>query len=174
MNIAPLIGAPVQIAYAVPDAEEHAARWVALGAGPFFVRRHICVADVFHRGKPAEFDHTSAYGQWGAVMVELVQDHGSGPNVIRDMYAPGESGLHHLAFFVDDLDAVTADLGRAGFPLAMRAATGGGTRFHFVDAVANHGHMFELYERTGHLAAFYAQVALAAQGWDGSDPVRIL
>lgn len=56
----------------------------------------------------------------------------------------------------------------------MRAATGGGTRFHFVDAVATHGHMFELYERTGHLAAFYAQVALAAQGWDGSDPVRIL
>jgi hypothetical protein len=165
----------VQIAYAVPDAVEAAHRWAAeQGAGPFVVRQHIAVTDVVHRGDPATFDHTSAYGQWGSIMVELVQDHGTGPSAVREMYAADESGLHHLAFFVDDLDLTTARLADAGHPLAMSAVAGGGVRFHFVDAVATHGHFFELYEPTEHLRRFYAMVASAAQGWDGSDPVRML
>ncbi len=110
----PGLGAPVQIAYAVPDAAAAAAEWAATyGAGPFFVRPHITVTNVRYRGRPAEFDHTSAYGQWGGIMVELVQDHGAGPSAVRDMYAPEESGLHHLAFFVDVhpyLDRFAADV----------------------------------------------------------------
>jgi catechol 2,3-dioxygenase-like lactoylglutathione lyase family enzyme len=169
-----LLGPPVQIAYVVDDAAESAHRWASeLGAGPFFVRPHIPVTDVVYRGKPGSFDHTSAYGQWGSVMVELVQDHGSGPSAVRDMYAPGQSGLHHLAFFVDDLDLAVSKLGTLGYPLAMSATAGGGVRFHFVDAVASHGHMFELYEPSEHLRTFYAMVADAASGWDGSEPVRL-
>lgn len=162
----------MQIAYAVPDAVEAARRWAELGAGPFFVREHIPVGDVRLRGEPAEFDHTSAYGQWGAVMVELVQDHGVGPSVVRDMFGPGQSGLHHLAFFVDDLDVATDALDRAGYPLAMSAIAGSGTRFHFVDARSTHGHMLELYAGTEHLRSFYAMVAAAAVDWTGSNPVR--
>ena len=60
------------------------------------------------RGTPGTFDHSSAYGQWGAIMVELVEDHGDGPSPVRDMFPPDGSGLHHLAFFVDDLDAAVA------------------------------------------------------------------
>lgn len=169
------LGAPVQIAYAVPDAEVAAHRWARdLGAGPFFLRRHIPLASVTHRGAPSTFDHTSAYGQWGNVMVELVQDHGTGPSVVRERYAPHESGLHHLAYFVDDLDATTAALASLGYPLATAAATSSGLRFHFVDATADLGHYLELYERNEHLGAFYDRVAGASSGWDGSEPVRIV
>ena len=42
-----------------------------------------------------QFDHSSAYGQWGDVMVELVEEH------TPPLVAPG-SGVHHLAFIVDD------------------------------------------------------------------------
>jgi len=168
------LGAPVQIAYAVPDAVAAAHHWAAeYGAGPFTVLPHIEVVDVFHRGVPAVFDHSSAYGQWGSVMVELVQDHGTGPSAVRDLYGPRESGLHHLAFFVEGLDATTARLNAAGHPTAMTAATRGGTRFHFVDTSAALGHMVELYERTEHLAAFYARIAADADGWNGNDPVRV-
>jgi len=170
-----VLGPPVQIAYAVPDASLAAAQWaVSCGAGPFFVREHIPLVDVQVRGKPGTFDHSSAYGQWGSVMVELVQDHTVGPSPVRERFAPDESGLHHLAFFVDDLDDATARLVAAGHPLAMSAGTAGGMRFHFVDAIATHGHMFELYEPTAQLRGFYAMVAGAADGWDGSDPVRML
>ena len=169
----PLLGPPVQIAYAVPDVRAAARTWADLwGAGPFFVREHIPVADVVYRGQPGVFDHSSAYGQWGDVMVELVQDHGTGPSAVRDVYTREESGLHHLAYFVDDLDATAARLADVGYPLAMSATSRGGVRFHFVDARSTHGHMLELYEPSVHLRAFYAAVAAAAAGWDGSDPLR--
>jgi catechol 2,3-dioxygenase-like lactoylglutathione lyase family enzyme len=168
------LGRPVQIAYAVPDAVAHARRWAAeLGAGPFFVRPHIEVLDVFHRGAPATFDHTAAYGQWGDVMVELVEDHTDGPSVVRDMYPSGAMGVHHLAFFVPDIAAATAGLNALGHATAMTARTRSGIRFHFIDTSARLGHMVELYERSTPLSAFYAQVADAAKDWDGSDPVRI-
>ncbi len=169
------LGSPVQIAYAVPDAARAAALWAeTTGAGPFFVRSHIEVTDVVHRGIPSTFDHSSAYGQWGPVMVELVQDHGTGPSVVRDLFDQHGSGLHHLGFFVVDADAAVDSLEVAGYPLVMSATTRGGVRFHFVDAIASHGHLFELYEPTDHLRGFYAMVADAAAGWDGRDPVRHL
>jgi hypothetical protein len=170
-----LLGAPVQIAYAVPDAVAAAARWVRdFGAGPFFVRPHVELVDVMYRGAPGAFDHTSAYGQWGGVMLELVQDHGTGPSPVRELFGEGESGLHHLAFFVDDLHTALSGLVDEGLSLAMSARTVGGVEFHFVDAVASHGHMLELYRPTGRVRRFYSMIRDASVGWDGSDPVRML
>jgi catechol 2,3-dioxygenase-like lactoylglutathione lyase family enzyme len=169
------LGRPVQLAYAVPDAATAAVRWAEqFGAGPFFVRRHIPLVDVVHRGRPADFDHTSAYGQWGDVMVELIQDHGNRPSVVGDVFPPGTSGLHHLAFILDDVDATIRRLLAAGHELAMSARTPGGVEFHFVDTVATLGHMLELYPSSERLLAFYAMVADAARDWDGADPVRAL
>ena len=172
MNPVTALGPPVQIAYAVPDAKAAAETWAhQCGAGPFFLSEHITVTDVTYRGQPSEFDHTSAYGQWGSLMVELVQDHGSGPSAVRELYAPDESGLHHLAFMVDSLDQALAALHGQGMQVAMDAMAGQ-TRFVFVDALDQLGHFIELYEGSDGLRGFYAMVANAAQGWDGSDPVR--
>ena len=114
------LGAPVQIAYAVPDAKVAAVEWARrYGAGPFVLQQHIQLKDVIYRGNPSQFDHSSAFGQWGEIMVELMQDHNTGPSVVRDMYAVGEAGLHHVSFMVDDLDAATERLVEAGFPVAM-------------------------------------------------------
>lgn len=171
----PGLARPVQLAYAVPDAVEAARRWARdLGAGPFLVRPHIPLARVEYRGAPGEFDHTSAYGQWGSLMVELVQVHGTTPNVVNERFAPHESGLHHVAYIVDDLAATSAALTARGHATAMSAWTSSGLQFDFVDTVAEFGHMLELYERNEHLVAFYARVADAAIGWDGSDPVRVI
>lgn len=169
------LGPPVQIAYAVPDVEVFARRWVeSTGAGPFFVRHHIPVTDVRYRGRPAEFDHSSAYGQWGDVMLELVRCHTPGPNVVTDVIGDSPTGLHHLAFWVDDLDGATERLVDHGHEPALTARTGNGTEFRFVDASRHLGHMIELYVATDHVRRFYAMVADAAQGWDGTDPVRVL
>jgi catechol 2,3-dioxygenase-like lactoylglutathione lyase family enzyme len=169
-----VLGPPVQIAYAVPDVDVAAARWAAdLGAGPFFIRRHIEGNDVVYRGAPAVFDHSSAYGQWGSVMVELMQDHGTAPSIVRERYGVTETGLHHLAFVVPDLDAATAHLVALGFDLAMSARSTN-TRYHFVDTVPALGHMVELYERSERLASFYGFVRDAAVGWSGDDPIREL
>ena len=167
------LGAPVQIAYAVNDLDA-AARWWAdvVGAGPFFVNEHIAVTNVRYRGQPGSFDHSSAYGQWGSVMVELVKDHTVGPSPVRDVVGVDGEGLHHLAFFAADLAAVSARLAALGWPEALYAETASGQAFMFHDATAQLGHMMELYEPTPALVGFYAAVADAALGWDGNDPVR--
>jgi hypothetical protein len=168
------LGPPVQVAYVVPDVDVAARQWVTdIGAGPFFIRRHIEANDVMYRNQPGEFDHSSAYGQWGPLMVELMQDHGTAPSVVRERFGPSDSGLHHLAFIVRDLDEATRQLGTSGFELVMTARSTS-TRYYFVDAVATLGHMIELYERSSRLEAFYDMVRNAADGWNGADPLREL
>jgi Glyoxalase/Bleomycin resistance protein/Dioxygenase superfamily len=167
-----VLGPPVQIAYAVPDVDAAASRWAAeFGAGPFFIRRHIEGHEIVYRGAPAVFDHSSAYGQWGPLMVELIQDHGTGPSVVRERYGANETGLHHVAFVVTNLGAATDHLESLGFELAMSARSTN-TRYHFMDTVSTLGHMVELYERSDRLEGFYALVRDAAVGWTGNDPLR--
>ncbi len=168
-----LLGPPVQIAYAVTDLDVAARQWTErFGAGPFFVNEHIAVVNVRYRGAAGSFDHSSAYGQWGEVMVELVKDHTVGPSPVADVVGPGGTGLHHLAYFVDDLATAQSGLCRLGWPEALRAQTPSGFAFAFHDAVGTVGHMIEIYEATPALRGFYTMVREAAVGWDGSYPVR--
>lgn len=160
---------PVQLAYAVDDVVAAARRWSARGIGPFFVIEHIAVHDARVNGVPSTFDHSSAYGQWGALMVELICQHDDGAERIV-----GSSGLHHVAGFVDDFATAASELVAAGCPEVLYAETGAGMSFGFYDARGEHGHLVEIYERTERLAGFYEMVRAAADGWDGRDPVRML
>ncbi len=149
------LGAPVQIAYAVDDVHAAAARFAAeTGAGPFFVVEHIALAEVRRADGATAFDHSSAYGQWGEVMVELVQEHGAA------LVSPPR--LHHLAFLVPDLAAARAACVGRGWPELLWAITAGGQEFAFHDARAELGHLVELYEPSPRLLAFYARVRAMA------------
>jgi catechol 2,3-dioxygenase-like lactoylglutathione lyase family enzyme len=160
-----MAGGPVQIAYGVTDVRAAASRWTAYGAGPFFVRDHIPVDEVKVDGRPGVFDHSSAYGQWGQIMVELVAVHE--PSSL----APTGAGIHHVAYFVASHDQAAAELADAGF-LGVLRARAGATWFSFHDARTELGHLIEIYEATEPLRRFYAMVAEAAAGWDGRDPIR--
>jgi hypothetical protein len=163
------IAEPVQIAYAVDDVNAAAPRWAARGAGPFFVREHIDLHNVRVRGHPATFDHSSAYGQWGAVMVELIHQHDSGTDPVV-----ATAGIHHVAFFVDRLAEAAAALTAGGHDEVLYAETRTGMPFAFHDARLDLGHLIEIYERTPPLDRFYRMVRDASINWDGSDPVRPL
>jgi len=113
-----LAGGPVQFGIGVDDMHAAVTEWEAKGAGPFVVREHIEV-------EPSWFDHSSAYGWWGEIMVELVHVH-----------APAElswCGAHHVAFFVESFADAQAQLTAAGFPSVLTARAGT-TDFAFHDA----------------------------------------
>jgi len=167
------LGPPVQIAYAVSDIFRGVDKWIKdFGAGPFFIAEHIPIKNVIYRGQPSELDITVAYGQWGEIMIELVQDNGEGPSIIRDLYPPQKSGLHHLAYFVNDMDLVSAKLVEEGYVLAM-SGQAGENRFQFFDAISEMGHFLEIYEPIESLKSLYERVRSASINWDGSDPLRI-
>jgi len=155
-----------QVAYFCADARAAArAHHAAFGSGPFFVADHIPLARAVHRGTERLLDHTSAYGQWGDVMIEFVQQNNPGPSPFHDLYPEGAGryGLHHVAVFVDDVDAALADFAARGAPCALRAEMNDGFVFAFADTSATLGHMTELYTQTEGLTGFYALVAKAAR-----------
>ena len=164
-----------QVAYFVPDAVAAARDHARLfGSGPFFVAEHIPLRKALHRGREAYLDHTSAYGQWGDVMIEFVQQNNAGPSAFHDVYpeGSGRSGFHHVALIVDDLASSRRAFAGAGLTEALYAEMNDGFAFVMVDAVERHGHMIELYEGVAALTGFYAMVKNAAKGFDGTDPIR--
>ena len=166
-----------QLAYFVPDIDAAAtAHSAAFGSGPYFAFRHVPLISSEHRGVERPFDHSSAYGQWGNVMVEFLQQHNPDPSACHDLYpqGSGQYGLHHTAVWVNNLQEAITRFDAAGMPLAQISTTAFGTDFAFVDARSSLGHMIELYEGTAILRGFYAMVRESAQGWDGSDPIREL
>jgi hypothetical protein len=167
--------APAQIAYHVPDPERAAQRLARrFGWGPFFLFEHIALARCLYRGAPARFDHTSAYGQAGDLMVELITQHDDSPSVLRERFEATATGVHHVARFVADLPAALEAARADGTAVALEARTASGTDFAMLDTVADLGHMVELYVGEGDLLKFYRYVRRAAEGWDGGTPLRRL
>lgn len=165
----------VQMAYFVRDVESAAlAAAKRFGAGPFFLLRDIALAKGEVAGRPQTFIHSSAYGQWGQLMMEFVQQDEEGPSPFRMMYEAGEEGLHHVAMMVDSMPETFAECERLNLPIAAKAVTLSGIEFSFIDTVKEMGHMIEIYEKSEELLEFYRMVREAAIGWDGRDPVRAL
>jgi hypothetical protein len=166
-----------QIAYFVADARRAAlAHHRRFGSGPFFVAEHIPLRHSLHRGVQRPLDHTSAYGQWGGVMLEFVQQNNPGPSAFHDLYPEdsGRYGMHHVAVFVADMRTAIEGCNAAGYPTALYAEMNDGFAFAMIDMVAESGHMLELYEPLPQLSGFYDFVARAADGFDGTDPVRTI
>lgn len=90
-------------------------------------------------------------------MIELFCQHDDAPSAVRERFAENETGLHHVACFVDDYIAALEQAAAAGLTVAMTARAGT-TDFAFVDDVAARGHYWELYEGTDALQGFYDHV----------------
>ena len=150
-----------QVAYGVTDPPTAASRWEERhGAGPFIVNPHIELTDVVHRGEVGSLDHSSAYGRWGNVMVELIEVHDAEPAGLLDLVTTGAGGLHHAAVFADDLDVAAAVCEGLGHPEVVRASTSHGVRFAWFDARRDLGHLVEVYERHPLLTGFYERLEI--------------
>jgi len=113
------------VGYVVDDLPAAAARFAErFGAGPFYAFEHILFDEVTHRGDPAVYDHSSAFGQCGPIIVELTQVHDVRP------------------------------AGLASDPLL--------------------GHPIEVLQSRDELLGFYDMVRRASEGWDGTDPYRLV
>ena len=164
-----------QVAYFVDDIENQARKMAAtFGAGPFYIVRDIKLAWGEHRGKSCPFVHSSAYGQWGDIMLELVQQDSDGPSPFRDLYPPGKTGLHHVATIVENLPEAYQYFAQHNIHLATRAMTQTGTEFSFLDATDTLGHFIEVYESSDALLSFYDKIRNASHHWNGNEPVRTI
>lgn len=166
-----------QIAWVVDDLDAAIRHWQqSARIGPFYVGEHVggIFTEATHRGNPVEVDMSCAIAQSGPVQIELIKQHGGSPSPYRDVYAEGESGLHHLCSFVDDVEAECRNYQAQGFEVVMTGVVAGQTSVAYVDTRPMTGCMTELMERTGLVVDMFAAAAAAAADWDGTDPIRNL
>ncbi|OMC36728.1 hypothetical protein A5740_00180 [Mycobacterium sp. GA-1841] len=166
-----------QIAWVVDDLDKAVEQWQQTARiGPFFVGSHVgaIFTEATHRGAAVDIDISCAIAQAGGVQIELIKQHDNAPSPYRDVYADGESGLHHICSLVDDVEAECRNYQEHGFEVVMNAVVAGETRVAYVDTRPMIGCMTELMGRQGLAVKMFAAAAAAADDWDGSDPVRDL
>jgi catechol 2,3-dioxygenase-like lactoylglutathione lyase family enzyme len=160
------------IGYVVDDLEAAVARFAATyGAGPFFAIEHMHFDAVSYLGGPAQYDHSSAFGQWGPIIVELSQVHAAEPSGLRDALVKPGGGIGHVAWLCDSLSEETARLEAAGFRAFHAGRTGPASAVWF-DGAPLLGHPVEVLERRPEILGFYAGIAAAAEDWDGREELR--
>jgi Glyoxalase/Bleomycin resistance protein/Dioxygenase superfamily len=164
----------VQIGWSVDDIDSAVTRWVkSLGVGPFFALRNAQFNSVTHRGKPSVFDHSAAFTQWGEFQIELMQQHGDYPSVLRDICPPTETRIVSFSWFVDDLAAETRRMNSLGFQTAFTASEVSiDLRMAWFDTRSILGAMAEVYQENPAARLICKKVADAAAGWDGQRPLR--
>jgi hypothetical protein len=162
------------VGYVVEDLRAGVERFARdFGAGPFFAMEHIAFDEVTFEGGPAVYDHSSAFGQWGPVIVEITHIHDAQPAGLREaLTRPGE-GIGHVAWLADDLAAETARLEAAGLRPFHSGRVGPVSAVWF-DGGPLFGHPVEVLQRREELLGFYEMVGDAAEGWDGSEPFRAM
>jgi hypothetical protein len=170
----PFHGPIHHLGYVVEDLEATVQRLVSeLGAGPFFVVRDVPFDEVTSRGQAATFDHDSAFGQCGAMPIEVMQVKRLEPERVRAGFSQSPPQLHHTAYVVprERLAGAREDLERRGLPAFLRATLGDvDSTLH--EAAHVTGHNVELHADSQGLRDFFALIHDASVDWDGTDPLR--
>jgi len=159
------------IGYVVEDLEAGIQRAVAtLGAGPFFAIEHMRLDEVTYLASAADYDHSSAFGRWGPILIELTVVHAARPEGLRRALARDTPGIGHVGWLVESLDQETARLRAVGLR-PFHSGRAGPVSAVWFDGPGL-GHHVEVLQRSDELLSFYATVRAAADGWDGTDPIR--
>ncbi|KAA0107713.1 VOC family protein [Mycolicibacterium sp. P1-5] len=162
----------MQMCWVVPDVRSAIDSWVdSAGVGPFFWFDGVDCVGGQHRGRAAEFPKvTAAIAYAGDVQIELVAQDNDDPGVFRDLFGPGQSGLHHMALICKNYESERDTYVAAGAELAFEG-TIGNSRTCWVDTAASLGFMIELLEQSASRDAGFAAMRAAAESWDGTNPI---
>jgi methylmalonyl-CoA/ethylmalonyl-CoA epimerase len=168
------LGKPHHCAYLVEDIEASVEGLVVrLGAGPFFLVQNVPLENVLSRGEPAEFRHSSAFGSLGEAVIELIQPARLAPFRVEERFAGPRPRIQHVAYVLpsESVREVRSELDARDVPAYLSSQLGAlDTTLH--DAAALLGHDLEIHADVEGLHQFFAMVRAAAEGWDGSEPLR--
>ena len=168
------LGEPHHCAYVVDDIEATVNRLVdQLGAGPFFLVEDVPLEDVISRGQPAELVHDSAFGYCGGGAIELIEVVSLAPERVERGFSGARPRIQHVGYVVPATEVadLRSSLDERGLTQYLSSQLGEvETTLH--DASATLGHDIEIHVDNQGLHDFFSMVSGAAEGWDGSKPLR--
>jgi hypothetical protein len=171
VGVPSFLGPIRQMAFVVDDIEASAAQWAQRhGIGPWFVF-DVDFPDTEYRGRRVPMRARMALAQSGGQQIELIQPDRSLPSLYTEFIDRGGAGVHHVCYWCD-LDVAWQHFSAFGAEMVQRGTTGNGGRFMYLTGTTGLAYL-EFVEVNAAMAAFFDVVAAAAQGWDGTDPVRV-
>lgn len=167
-------GRVVQIAYLVEDMDAAMAHWLReAGLGPWTCFRNIEL-DARFDGKPLKLRIHEGLAYMGDLQIQLVQS--LNPAEERTPYQAylraGRWGVHHMAFFSEDIDADVARAMQQGFGRVCEMRDKAGYRYFYCQSGAMPDVWIEFLEVYPRLREIFATGIADAEAWDGSDPIR--
>ncbi len=145
---APGITSIDQVAVVVRDLDAAMARyWTELGIGPWNVYTygpHRCSTMTF-RGVEQPYMMKLALAQVGATQYELIEPI-EGPTTYHEYLGERGEGLHHLGYYVADIDVEIARMAALGYPLLQSGRGFGGDgdgAYAYFDSEAGFGCIVE-------------------------------
>lgn len=158
-----------QSGYLVEDLDDAVRHWVeVMGVGPFFVIPDVRMTNPVYRGAPCEARIDIALANSGDLQIELVVQTNDAPSIYREWLEDARFGLHHVGFFVEDIESCLGALD----PKPTRVQHG--DNFCYIDTQHHPGTYTELIQRSPTMRELFGMIHAAAEDWDGSEPVRRL
>jgi len=170
-----LPGAVRQVGYVVRDLDQTVADWLRMGVGPWFVMRGQSQS-VLYRGRPCTVSLSMAFANSGDLQIEVIQQEDGEPSIFGEYLASGrESGVHQLAWWTADYAEAIRSAEALGWPVVWSGGEEGkGARFAYLEPPSGPAPIVEIMELTPAVEGLAALVRGAADGWDGTAPIRPL
>jgi hypothetical protein len=162
-----------QIGYVVSDFDQALASWLELGVGPWYVIRTRPQRAIY-RGQPCDVTLSIGLANSGDLQIEVIHQQDDTPSIFTEFLSSSREGFHQLAWWTDDFDATLRGAEVAGWPVVWWGGEDEATRFAYLEPAGGPATVFELMELTEATVAMAKLVRDAADGWDGSDPIRVL
>jgi catechol 2,3-dioxygenase-like lactoylglutathione lyase family enzyme len=172
MQVPTIFGRPiVHVGYSV-DSIEQAVDFLAesLGAGPFFLMKDIRIPVLRNAAGPIVWEHSAAFGQCGNINIELQQTDKLEPSNAFGPTYERRNQFNHVAYIVDDLAQERRRLDAMGLELLFEGINGPHESVLYDAPLL--GHTIEVHKDFRLFQEFRAVMKDAADGWDGTDPLR--
>jgi methylmalonyl-CoA/ethylmalonyl-CoA epimerase len=165
-------GAVTQIAYVSLDLGADIEYWTKeMGVGPFLRLDHIQFTRTIYQGQDCLLDVSAAFGYWGDIQVELIEQHNATPSVFKSWSDSGALGIHHVCVLVTDLSVVRARCLESGGDIVQEAWLTGVGSVIYVNFAAGHSGLIEFAELASSTIDLFSNLRRATKEWDGSNPV---
>lgn len=174
MSASPLPGRVRLVSFVVHDFDRALQSWLAAGVGPWFVIRDLRL-DAVYRSRACEVTVSTGMTNIGDMQVEVIAQQDATPSIYTEFLQSGREGFHQLAWWTTDFNAAVRDAEAAGWPIVWSGGGDYGVRFAYAEPPPGApATIYEISEISDGIGGFYQLIRDAADGWDGSDPIRPL
>ncbi|WP_334192896.1 VOC family protein [Pararhodobacter sp.] len=169
-----VFGNITQSGYVVRDIDAHL-RFLSdkAGIGPWFVARNVVLPVCLYRGREIRMEMHAALANSGTHQLELIQQVSPEPSIYTEWLERfgGRSPLQHVSSWEEDFDGAVARSKAKGWVMIQEGRSAYGP-FAYLEHAGDPDVVIEITRKGPERRSIFEQIAAAAAGWDGTDPIR--